>query len=655
MTDAITYEWTGAPNASPSMKRVNGVVTRTNMVTNPNFESGTVLPFKSNTGAPTLTAATSPARSGAYSLKATSTVAVGDVAVLLALNVPAAGRYTVSYWVYSAVACTSFFDNDANGSVGITAVQPSTWTRVQAVVSFPAGAWTLYFHNTRSSTAAGQVVYFDDFLIEAGATDGSYFDGNSRVGTTYAWNGTPNASSSVQRVDGGVTRTNLASDPTGAGGAYWNISGGNAATYTQDTTSWPQSHTQGRTARRLHITAADANSQAGAKVPNAEIVLGAGDSLTVSFWTYWATQRTGTTLRGNVYADAQDPDNASSYKGLAFAGYDLPPNVWTFVKATGTANGPMRIPAGNGVGAYGIKALTGEDLYFTEFILERGTTVGSFFDGSSPWDLYAWADRTSTSTSTSAAAGVPEFTPAITTSNTSTSTAAVDFEFHQIVSTLSQSDSAAWGSKPAFLSTDYDSVGPFWVGDSPLTAWAIEVDSETNLFGVFDRGEVSILDPAGQVVVVQPSPFLDERTLVVTVPVGTFSTPGVYRFVPRLIGRGSVTLPSVPVVIQQDDGWHSLESARAGWPEASTEDERVYRLLHTARIQCEQFAPDYAGRAPETYRQAQLLQARALWASGAVSQGDQFGDGAGLSVTVFPMDWTVKNLLRPKRGVGAMF
>ena len=73
--------------------------------------------------------------------------------------------------------------------------------------------------------------------------------------------------------------------------------------------------------------------------------------------------------------------------------------------------------------------------------------------------------------------------------------------------------------------------------------------------------------------------------------------------------------------------------------------------LYNARIQCEEFAPALADGAPvpENYVAAQVLQARALVRAGIVGDGDHNGI-AGEGVVVFPMDWTVKNLLRPARG-----
>ena len=73
--------------------------------------------------------------------------------------------------------------------------------------------------------------------------------------------------------------------------------------------------------------------------------------------------------------------------------------------------------------------------------------------------------------------------------------------------------------------------------------------------------------------------------------------------------------------------------------------------LLVARIQCERFAPALAEAAPvpATYLAAQIMQARALVRAGIVGDNDRAG-GYEETVTVFPMDWTVKNLLRPRRG-----
>lgn len=90
------------------------------------------------------------------------------------------------------------------------------------------------------------------------------------------------------------------------------------------------------------------------------------------------------------------------------------------------------------------------------------------------------------------------------------------------------------------------------------------------------------------------------------------------------------------------------------WPGAADEADEftLEALLAAARTQCEAFAPKlgWDEPVPAHYLMAQAMQARALWRAQKVGSGDQIG-GDGMTVTVFPMDWTVKALLRPKKGV----
>ena len=91
---------------------------------------------------------------------------------------------------------------------------------------------------------------------------------------------------------------------------------------------------------------------------------------------------------------------------------------------------------------------------------------------------------------------------------------------------------------------------------------------------------------------------------------------------------------------------------RAYWPSVDElDDEALAPLLASAATQCEAYAPaqPVGTPVPRTWQHAQALQARALYRSGIAGSQDQIG-GDGMSVTVFPMDWTVKRLLRPQRG-----
>lgn len=102
-------------------------------------------------------------------------------------------------------------------------------------------------------------------------------------------------------------------------------------------------------------------------------------------------------------------------------------------------------------------------------------------------------------------------------------------------------------------------------------------------------------------------------------------------------------------------GWldaGNITEVRGYWPGVDEVDlDELALLLASAQVQCAAFAPDLGDdvTVPANYRHAQVLQARALYRAGMAGSNDQIGLD-GQSVTVFPMDWTVKLLLRPKKG-----
>lgn len=89
------------------------------------------------------------------------------------------------------------------------------------------------------------------------------------------------------------------------------------------------------------------------------------------------------------------------------------------------------------------------------------------------------------------------------------------------------------------------------------------------------------------------------------------------------------------------------------WPDSATlSSETLAVVLGAAQEQCEHYAPALAEGAtvPDGWRVALLMQARAVHRSLIAGGGDQIGID-GIAVTVYPMDRTVKGLLRPRRGV----
>ena len=114
--------------------------------------------------------------------------------------------------------------------------------------------------------------------------------------------------------------------------------------------------------------------------------------------------------------------------------------------------------------------------------------------------------------------------------------------------------------------------------------------------------------------------------------------------------------------------WHTVASARDEWPDAPFDedggDNLLTSLLAAAQLAVVSYAPVQEGGVTVTdegyvveadyvltdgYRIAQLMQARNIWNSGKASPSGDF-DGGQYGLSTFPLDWQVRQLIRPKRG-----
>ncbi|ALJ20316.1 hypothetical protein [Microbacterium sp. No. 7] len=99
--------------------------------------------------------------------------------------------------------------------------------------------------------------------------------------------------------------------------------------------------------------------------------------------------------------------------------------------------------------------------------------------------------------------------------------------------------------------------------------------------------------------------------------------------------------------------WYTAETVPADlWPDLDGIDPDVVQtLLDVAQGQVLAYAPALPdGDPPANYVLAQVRQAVNLWRASVVDAGGGIGDGESFQITPHPLDWHVKQLIRPKKG-----
>lgn len=201
----------------------------------------------------------------------------------------------------------------------------------------------------------------------------------------------------------------------------------------------------------------------------------------------------------------------------------------------------------------------------------------------------------------------------------------------------------------------------FYIGDFPPEPFVIEPPETINL-AEFNSVTAEIIAPDG--VVTPLIGIIDGDVIRVTQPTTTsmFMVEGIHRlriWVTDTPIPYRQALPEIRVVAQDPDSeWHTLDSARAEWADAEhLSDAMLYQLLADVREQVLDFAPaliDAEGDplpVPDRYRRGQLAQARnTLNAQGVDPASGEDGNDT-FAIRPFPLDWQVKQILRPKRGI----
>lgn len=172
---------------------------RTNLITNPSFETNTTgwVAFQS-----TITRDTSEFYIGSASLKSVFT-GVGSSSIVA--DVTASQTYTASIWVKVPAGNAFRLDlterTSASDYVGIaqtTATGTGAWQRVTATRTF--GSTGVKASVELVSTIA-QTIYMDAVQLEQSSTLGDYFDGDTTdtADAAYDWAGTPKQSPSTEK------------------------------------------------------------------------------------------------------------------------------------------------------------------------------------------------------------------------------------------------------------------------------------------------------------------------------------------------------------------------------------------------------------------------------------------------------------------------
>lgn len=199
----------------------------------------------------------------------------------------------------------------------------------------------------------------------------------------------------------------------------------------------------------------------------------------------------------------------------------------------------------------------------------------------------------------------------------------------------------------------------FYIGDIPADVLVIE-PPETITLEEFDTAAAGLIPPDGGTAV-PVSADIDEVTGAVLVDFpdtdSLFTEAGIYRLRILLTSVPNgyrQQLPDLPLVVQDDGaGWHNLDSIRSEWPDAEAiPDWSLHAMLEVAREQCTAFAPalEEDAAVPTRYREAQRIQARNVWTAAKVAPDGSLGQ-EDFIVRPFPLDWHVKAILRPKRGI----
>jgi hypothetical protein len=202
----------------------------------------------------------------------------------------------------------------------------------------------------------------------------------------------------------------------------------------------------------------------------------------------------------------------------------------------------------------------------------------------------------------------------------------------------------------------------FYTGDIPATVLIVSpsLNGEDIALDTEDAATVLLTDPAGTQITTLVGAISDQ-TIEVTFPATTvLADPGIYTLTILIDHTGGPTSQGIqqadPVRLVVDDTaaeWATLVLTRDQWIDARTmADAMLYDLLTMAREQVIEYAPVLADgvAVPLRYRLAQIAQAKNVYNGSLVDAGSGDIGNETFTIRPFPLDWQIKQMLRPRRG-----
>lgn len=198
----------------------------------------------------------------------------------------------------------------------------------------------------------------------------------------------------------------------------------------------------------------------------------------------------------------------------------------------------------------------------------------------------------------------------------------------------------------------------YYVDDVPENPFEIEPPEDIEL-DQFDTAVAYFTTPGVEDITAVSAEITDTAVEVDFEEGAIFTEPGLWTLTVTLMSGTAIRrLPSIRIVVQADDGWHTLDTARHAWSDAvRIEDDILWEILAVAKHEVVAYAPALAVGAtvPVHYRKGQLMQARSLWNASKVDPSSGAMGDDSFAITPFPLDWQVKQVLRPKRAVPVVF